>query len=440
MKLKISIVTFALVVAAGAAACFAQDSHIQDPKRLIGRASSGKQAYRRYCVGCHGPEGDGNGENATWIDPKPRDFTAAVFKCRSTPTGMLPTDDDMFQAIGRGFVDTNMPAWLPLTNHDRADLVAYVKTFSNRWKDEPAAKPISIPTEPPVTSSSILKGREVYQKMECWKCHGSAGRGDGPSAATLTDSKDNPLRPYNFAVGSRFKCGQTNQDLYRIFMTGLDGTPMPSFADNIKPEDAWDLVHFLRTLQPMHTLEAKIWKEWTATHSEEAKALKPIGPARIESDLSSGSSAAAPNVDAITEKSNVNVEKAEGTSTQAAPQSSNTAAPATAETNTTTPLAPKAPAVDAPLRKSLLPRGTLILQVAAFAQEANAHKLVESLRQKNFPAFLSTTDKEGGFYRVQVGPYADEESARTALSELGRAGFKPFVLAADSGGIDRAGN
>jgi len=32
-------------------------------------------------------------------------------------------------------------------------------------------------------------------------------------------------------------------------MTGLDGTPMPSFADVIKPEEAWDLVHFLRTLQ-----------------------------------------------------------------------------------------------------------------------------------------------------------------------------------------------
>ena len=32
-------------------------------------------------------------------------------------------------------------------------------------------------------------------------------------------------------------------------MTGVDGTPMPSFADNIQPNDAWDLVHFLRTLQ-----------------------------------------------------------------------------------------------------------------------------------------------------------------------------------------------
>jgi mono/diheme cytochrome c family protein len=32
-------------------------------------------------------------------------------------------------------------------------------------------------------------------------------------------------------------------------MTGVDGTPMPSFADVVKPEEAWDLVHFLRTLQ-----------------------------------------------------------------------------------------------------------------------------------------------------------------------------------------------
>jgi hypothetical protein len=32
-------------------------------------------------------------------------------------------------------------------------------------------------------------------------------------------------------------------------MTGLDGTPMPSFSDNIKPDEAWELVFFLRTLQ-----------------------------------------------------------------------------------------------------------------------------------------------------------------------------------------------
>ena len=234
-----------------------------------------KQDYRRYCIGCHGPAGDGNGENAQWIEPKPRDFTAAVFKCRSTPTGTLPTDEDLYHSVSRGFVTSNMPSWLPLTRQTRVDLVAYVKTFSPRWQAQGAGTPITVPPETPATVESELHGRQLFQKMECWKCHGPAGHGDGPSASTLTDSKDNPIRPYNFATGSRFKCGETNEDLYRIFMTGVDGTPMPSFSDNIKPEDAWDLVHFLRTLQPPPSPEAVVWQAWLPEHAGE---LKPIGP------------------------------------------------------------------------------------------------------------------------------------------------------------------
>jgi len=227
----------------------AQEAHVGS---LTGHAAEGKKLYRRFCVGCHGQLGDGNGENAPWIDPRPRDFTAATFKCRSTPTGTLPTDQDLYNSISRGFYNSNMPHWDALTDQNRIDLVAYIKTFSARWKTEKSGDPITIPPEPPVTAQSITHGGELFQKMECWKCHGQQGRGDGPSAPTLTDSKDQPIRPYNFAAGgddSRFKCGVTNQDLYRIFMTGVDGTPMPSFADVIQPNDAWDLVHFLRTLQ-----------------------------------------------------------------------------------------------------------------------------------------------------------------------------------------------
>jgi len=217
-----------------------------------GHAASGKSNYRRYCAGCHGDYGDSNGENAVWLDPKPRDFTIATFKCRSTPTGTLPTDEDLFNTIGRGVTNSNMPIWNALSPQQRADLVAYIKIFSPRWEKEKAGEPIKIPAEPPVTMESISHGKALFAKLECWKCHGPHGEGDGPSAATLTDSKDQPIRPYNFALGkgdSRFKCGNTNQDLYKIFMTGLDGTPMPSFADVIQPNDAWDLVHFLRTLQ-----------------------------------------------------------------------------------------------------------------------------------------------------------------------------------------------
>lgn len=242
---------------------------------MQGNPAAGKEHYRRFCIGCHGKDGDGAGENAQWIDPKPRDFTAATFKCRSTPTGTLPTDADLYHAISRGFVTTYMPPWAPLTRQTRVDLVAYIKTFSSRWKTQGSGTPITIPAETPATMESILHGRQLFQKMECWKCHGPAGHGDGPAASTLTDSKDNPIHPYNFSSGSRFKCGETNEDLYRIFMTGLDGTPMPSFADNIQPEDAWDLVHFLRTLQPLLTPEAAAWHAWLPAHSAE---LKPIGP------------------------------------------------------------------------------------------------------------------------------------------------------------------
>jgi cytochrome c oxidase cbb3-type subunit 2 len=245
-------------------------------ENLTGNAAAGKLAYQRYCLGCHGLEGDGNGENAMWIDPKPRDFTLAVFKCRSTPTGTLPTDEDLFHSVSRGFVTTNMPPWIALTRQARVDLVAYIKTFSTKWHTQSAGTPITIPAEPPVGAESILRGRQLYQKLECWKCHGPAGHGDGPSANTLTDNKELPIRPYNFETGSRFKCGQTNQDLYRIFMTGLDGTPMPSFADQIRPADAWDLVHFLRTLQPLPSPEATVWHAWLPAHASE---LKPIGPA-----------------------------------------------------------------------------------------------------------------------------------------------------------------
>jgi cytochrome c oxidase cbb3-type subunit 2 len=283
---------FILLFAAGPIPCFAQiDIHIHTATKNMeshvegrtghafdggqGRPDAGAQLYRRYCIGCHGPSGDGNGENAQWVDPRPRDFTLAVFKCRSTPTGTLPTDEDLFNNITRGFVASTMPPWSPLTQQERANLVAMVKAFSPRWQTEKSGTPITIPPEPQPTIESILHGRELYDKMQCWKCHGPEGRGDGPSALTLTDTKGNPIRPYDFTTGERFKCGVSNSDLYRIFMTGLDGTPMPSYADSIKPEDAWDLVHFLRTLQTsISTRELATFKKWMGSHPG---VLKPIG-------------------------------------------------------------------------------------------------------------------------------------------------------------------
>ena len=236
---------------------------------LTGHAANAKLTYRRYCVGCHGPIGDGEGENAQWLDPKPRNFTLGQFKCRSTPTGTLPTDEDLYSTIGRGIVNSNMPAWFPLTNQARADMVAYVKHFSPKFATEKPGVAIQVPPEPEVTAERIKAGQVMFKKLECWKCHGVEGRSNGPSADTLTDDQNRPIKAFNFHDGTRFKCGTSDQDLYKIFMTGLDGTPMPSFADNVKPDEAWELVMYLRSLQPMDTPEKRIAKQL---------GLKPINP------------------------------------------------------------------------------------------------------------------------------------------------------------------
>jgi cytochrome c oxidase cbb3-type subunit 2 len=196
-----------LLIGAPPAGVHGQEAHVG---KLTGHAAKGKPLYTRYCAGCHGDGGDAQGENAQWLDPKPRDFTAGTFKCRSTPSGSLPTDQDLYNTVERGFVTTNMPPWVALTPQNRIDLVAYVKTFSPRWQTAKPGIPIAIPAEPAVTIQSILHGRELFDKIQCWKCHGPAGHGDGPSHE-MTDSKERPIRPYNFSTGSRFMCGTTNQ-------------------------------------------------------------------------------------------------------------------------------------------------------------------------------------------------------------------------------------
>ena len=224
---------------------FAQESHVG---KLVGRATRGKALYVRYCVSCHGPEGDGRGESAPYLDPKPRDFTKAVFKCRSTPSGTLPLDSDLYDTISRGVYSSAMPPWKPLLRQERIDLVAYIKTFSSAFQEEKPGTPVEIPPEPPNSAESIKRGEQVFESMNCWSCHGKDGRGHGPSAATLTDSKGNPITPFDFTSGSRFKCGETDRDMFRDLVTGLDGTPMPSFAAAMTNDQRWDVVHYLRTL------------------------------------------------------------------------------------------------------------------------------------------------------------------------------------------------
>ena len=247
MRLKISLASTAVILVSMlcSTTVVAQESHIG---KLVGNARRGKGLYQRYCIFCHGADGDGRGESAPYLNPKPRDFTKALFKCRSTPSGTLPLDRDLYDTITRGIHASGMPSWKPLLRRERVDLVAYIKTFSSAFQEEKPGTPVPIPPEPPDSAESIKRGADLFQSMNCWSCHGKDGRGHGPSAAALTDSQGNPITPFDFTSGKRFKCGESNQDMFRDLLTGLDGTPMPSFAAAMSADQKWDVVHYIRTL------------------------------------------------------------------------------------------------------------------------------------------------------------------------------------------------
>jgi len=211
-------------------------------------AKRGAKAFGRYCISCHGTSGDGRGPSADWIDPRPRILTSGTFKFRSTPSGELPTDDDILRTITNGLNHTYMPTWRALTELERKDLVQYVKSLSPRFAAEPQGKPVAIPPRPKFTKELTAKGKEVWNKVQCASCHGDGGKGDGGSASTLRDDWGYPITPRDFTSGP-LKVGDEPEDLYRAFQTGLNGTPMPSFAESITPEESWALVAYVRSLR-----------------------------------------------------------------------------------------------------------------------------------------------------------------------------------------------
>lgn len=185
--------------------------------------------YEDACAACHGVAGDGRGPAARLLgEPRPRDFTSGVFKLRSTPTGSLPRDEDLYQAISRGVAGTWMPAWEEsLAPEQRWALVRYVKRFSGLFAEEAPDPPVEIPPVPNPSSELVREGRFVYAMLKCGECHGARGRGDGPSAGKLKDDWGERIRAYDFTRGG-YKNGASPVDLYRTLRTGLDGTPMPA--------------------------------------------------------------------------------------------------------------------------------------------------------------------------------------------------------------------
>lgn len=88
---------------------------------------------------------------------------------------------------------------------------------------------------------SITRGAQLFN-INCSHCHGTGGMGDGPIAAFLANRKPADLTS---------EVVQTKSD-GALFLTISNGVPnsMPALNENLPVRDRWDVVNYLRTLQP----------------------------------------------------------------------------------------------------------------------------------------------------------------------------------------------
>ena len=210
---------------------------------------SGRAVYQKNCAQCHGDKGDGEGYATPHLVPRPRDFTTGAFKVRTSPSGALPTHEDLVNIIRRGMPYTSMPAWPDLSEQEVSNLAYYIKTFSpNFASPETIPEPIELPDAPGSSEESIALGKTLYVETGCVKCHGNLGRGDGPSAPTLTDDYGRPIRAANLTQNWTFRGGSSREDIFRTMTTGMNGTPMPSFVDSLSVEQRWAITDFIASL------------------------------------------------------------------------------------------------------------------------------------------------------------------------------------------------
>ena len=121
--------------------------------------SNGSDTYQKYCIGCHGPNQDGNGVNAASLNPKPRNLHDAPFM-RETLTYARINN-----SLHYGVHGTAMPRWEnTLSEHEIQEVIAYVLSLT--WTMPPSADmdtttaqlATPMPAKAPAATNSTVTG------------------------------------------------------------------------------------------------------------------------------------------------------------------------------------------------------------------------------------------------------------------------------------------
>lgn len=218
----------------------------------------GKGAYQKRCAGCHGDKGDGKGIGASFLSPKPRDFTSGVFKFRSSAIGTMPSDTDLMGTLSKGVAGTSMPSFSDVPEQERFAIVQYIKTFSKSWDEPgnfgPEVQGVPFPEldfkDYKLFIARAEKGRKLFIES-CVLCHGPSGKGDGEGGMELMDDWSSAIRPANLTKLT-IKSGKSVKDIYKTLLVGVNGTPMSSYKDVYTDDQLWDLSAWVLYLRGLH--------------------------------------------------------------------------------------------------------------------------------------------------------------------------------------------
>lgn len=229
---------------------------------------AGKRVYFTKCVWCHGVDGAGDGPAADRLWPRPRNFNQGTFKIRHTASGELPLFDaakpipgqnDLFETVTHGLPGSAMPPWDGiLTEEQRLQVLSFVTTqlvkdrqFTDKETETQTVLQLDSIKPVPSSKESIEKGAQLVVDKKCIECHGVNGRGDG-NAFNLKDDWGFPIQPANWHKCWNFRGSRRDpynvKNIFRTFSTGINGTPMPSFADNTTVEERWHIANFVNSL------------------------------------------------------------------------------------------------------------------------------------------------------------------------------------------------
>ena len=230
----------------------------------------GKKVYFKRCVWCHGVEGGGDGPSADRLFTRPRNFIQGTFKIRVTDSGELPMEADLIKTVKNGLQGSAMPAWGEFLAEDEiVAVVNFVKSLvqDRDFSDEDeevfvqdfGSNPWGTtgPYHLGVPQADIDAGKEIFIKNKCFECHGGEGRGDGNP--TMKDDWGFPIvaadwqQCWNFRGARRDYYNPFN--VVRTITTGLNGTPMPNFKDQITVEDRWKIAAFVNSLCPRKNID-----------------------------------------------------------------------------------------------------------------------------------------------------------------------------------------